>query len=82
MFNVDDEAVSRVIKETGEAFLDYMDRNFRDLHDEIESLLIGTERRHINEQYRAGILTDVSRRRIERELDLREAELLNQRADD
>ena len=31
MFNVDDEAVSRVIKETGEAFLDYMDRNFRDL---------------------------------------------------
>jgi IS1 family transposase len=31
MFNVDDEAVSRVIKETGEAFADYMDRNFRDL---------------------------------------------------
>jgi len=26
-------------------------------------------------------LTDVSRRRIERELDLREAELLNQRAE-
>src|SRR4051794_37825850 len=62
--------------------LDDRDRNFRDLHDEIESLLIGTERRHINEQYRAGILTDVSRRRIERELDLREAELLNQRAEE
>ena len=62
--------------------LDDRHRNFRDLHDEIEFLLIGTERRHINEQYRKGILTDVSRRRIERELDLREAELLNQRADE
>jgi len=31
MFRVDDETVMRVIKETGEAFLDYMDRNFRDL---------------------------------------------------
>ena len=62
--------------------LDDRDRNFRDLHDEIEFLLIGTERQHINEQYRAGVLTDVSRRRIERELDLREAELLNQRAEE
>ena len=61
--------------------LDDRHRNFRDLHDEIEFLLIGTERRHINEQYRRGALTDVSRRRIERELDLREAELLNQRAE-
>src|SRR5712675_2139209 len=61
--------------------LDDRDRNFRDLNDEIEFLLIGTERRHINEQYRRGALTDVSRRRIERELDLREAELLNQRAE-
>src|SRR6266851_589859 len=55
-------------------------RKLRDLHDEIELLLIGTERRQINEQYRAGMLTDGARRRIERELDLREAELLNQRA--
>lgn len=62
--------------------LDERNRNFRDLHDEIEFLLIGTERRHINEQYRRGILTDVSRRRIERELDLREAQLLNQRGDE
>src|SRR5712675_731385 len=61
--------------------LDDRNRNFRDLNDEIEFLLIGTERRHINEQYRRGALTDVSRRRIERELDLREAELLNQRAE-
>ena len=62
--------------------LDERNRNFRDLHDEIEFQLIGTERRHINEQYRRGILTDVSRRRIERELDLREAQLLNQRGDE
>src|SRR5215472_3294 len=62
--------------------LDERNRNFRDLHDEIEFLLIGTERRHINEQYRRGTLTDVSRRRIERELDLREAQLLNQRAEE
>src|SRR5437764_1370785 len=62
--------------------LDDRHRNFRDLHDEIEFLLIGTERRQLNDQYRRGILTDVSRRRIERELDLREAELLNQRADE
>jgi len=31
MFSVDDESIMRVIRETGEAFLDYMDRNFRDL---------------------------------------------------
>jgi len=31
MFRVDDETVMRVIKETGEAFADYMDANFRDL---------------------------------------------------
>src|SRR6266481_8154029 len=31
MFNVDDESVTRVIRDTGEAFADYMDRNFRDL---------------------------------------------------
>jgi CPA1 family monovalent cation:H+ antiporter len=62
--------------------LDESQRNCRDLHDEIEFLLIGTERQQINEQYRSGILTDVSRRRIERELDLREAELLNQRPED
>ena len=40
------------------------------------------ERRQINECFRGGMLTDVSRRRIERELDLREAALLNQRAEE
>ncbi len=58
------------------------DRNLRDLHDEVEFLVIETERQYINQQYRTGTLTDGSRRRIERELDLREAELLNQRSEE
>jgi CPA1 family monovalent cation:H+ antiporter len=45
--------------------------------DELEMLLIGEERRHINELFRDGKLKDEARRRIERELDLREAHLLN-----
>jgi Na+/H+ antiporter len=57
-------------------------RKLSDLHDEIELLLINAERRQINECFRGGMLTDVSRRQIERELDLREAALLNQRADE
>ena len=48
------------------------------LLDEIELMLITEERRHINELYRGGELMDESRRRIERELDLREVDLANQ----
>lgn len=54
-------------------------RKLADLHDEIELLLIGAERQQINELYRAGELKDEQRRRIERELDLREAGHTNQR---
>jgi CPA1 family monovalent cation:H+ antiporter len=50
--------------------------------DELEMLLIGEERRHINELFRAGKLKDEARRRIERELDLREANLLNHAGQD
>ena len=46
------------------------------LRDEIEGLLIDTERRHIFGQLERGELIDEARRHIERELDLREAELL------
>jgi CPA1 family monovalent cation:H+ antiporter len=46
------------------------------LHDEIEGLLIDTERQHIFGQLERGELIDEARRHIERELDLREAELL------
>jgi CPA1 family monovalent cation:H+ antiporter len=46
-------------------------------HDEIERLLIGVERDRVNELYRIGNLKDEARRRIERDLDLRESRLTN-----
>lgn len=49
------------------------------LRDGIELLLIAAERRRVNELSRGGLLKDEARRRIERELDLREAHLANQR---
>ena len=45
-----------------------------------EWVIIATERAKINELHRRGTLKDEARRRIERELDLREAELLNKRS--
>ena len=45
-----------------------------DLRDEIELLLLAAERQHINNLYIRGQLKDEARRRIERELDLREAQ--------
>jgi CPA1 family monovalent cation:H+ antiporter len=47
--------------------------------DEVEFLLIATERELINKLYRRGQLKDEARRRIERELDLRDAHLTNLR---
>jgi monovalent cation/hydrogen antiporter len=46
-----------------------------DLYDEIEALLIDTERRFIFGQLERGELIDEGRRHIERELDLRETHL-------
>jgi len=54
-------------------------RRATDLRDEIEFELIAAERKLINDLYRAGKLKDEGRRRIEHELDLREADLSNQR---
>jgi Na+/H+ antiporter len=51
-----------------------------ELHDEVERLLIAAERTRINDLFRSGKLQDEARRRIERELDLREALLSNQRS--
>ncbi len=51
-------------------------------HDDIESLLIAAERERINDLYRRGKLKDDARRRIERELDLRDAQLANVRAEE
>jgi CPA1 family monovalent cation:H+ antiporter len=48
-----------------------------EVQDEIELLLIGAERTRINELHRDGALKDEARRRIERELDLRQAHLAN-----
>jgi len=45
------------------------------LHDEVERLLIAAERERINDLFRDGKLNDEARRRIERELDMREAHL-------
>jgi NhaP-type Na+/H+ or K+/H+ antiporter len=55
-------------------------RRLTELHDEIELLLITAERQQINQLFRSGRLKDEGRRRIERDLDLREAHLANQRA--
>lgn len=53
-----------------------------ELSDEIECLLIDAERNLINELYRSGKLKDEARRKIERELDLRHAQLANHREPD
>jgi Na+/H+ antiporter len=55
------------------------DKRLVELHDEVECLLIGAERQKINDLYRLGELEDEARRRIERELDLREAQMTNWR---
>jgi monovalent cation/hydrogen antiporter len=53
----------------------------RDLDNEIEFLLLAAERQQINDLYREGKLKDEARRRIEREFDLRDAQLTNVRAE-
>ncbi len=57
-------------------------RRHTELHDEIEQLLIDAEREHINDLFRKGKLKDEARRRIERELDLREAHIAAQRPEE
>jgi monovalent cation/hydrogen antiporter len=50
-----------------------------DVYDDLELLLLVAERDVVNDLYRGGKLKDEARRRIERELDLREAGLDNLR---
>jgi len=57
-------------------------RTAQELHDQIEFSLIEAERRHVNELYRRGELKDEARRRIEREIDLREAQLVSWRGEE
>ena len=55
-------------------------RKHGEIHDEVERLLIAAERTRINDLFRSGKLKDEARRRKERELDLREAYVSNQRS--
>jgi Na+/H+ antiporter len=57
-------------------------RKLAELKDEIEFQLIEAERLAINDRYRHGQLKDEARRRLERELDLRDALLTNLRAEE
>jgi monovalent cation/hydrogen antiporter len=52
-------------------------RKLAELHDDIELQLIKAERDSINELFTNGEIKDEARRHIERELDLREADLAN-----
>jgi Na+/H+ antiporter len=57
-------------------------KRLSDLRDDVECLLIETERNHVNQLYRAGKIKDEARRRVERDLDLREARLRNEIGED
>ncbi len=50
--------------------------------DQLELQLIAAERDFINDKYRRGALRDETRRRLERELDLRDAQLASVRNED
>jgi CPA1 family monovalent cation:H+ antiporter len=80
--------VVHAIRAQHEDRLKHVDENGKDFvggHgqlDQIEHLLIEAERTRVNELFRNGKLTDEARRRIERELDLREAHLSSQISDE
>jgi monovalent cation/hydrogen antiporter len=52
------------------------------VEDDLERMMIGAEREFINDLYSRGELKDEARRRIERELDLRDAALSSVREED
>ncbi len=56
-------------------------RTAQEVHDQVEFSLIEAERQRVNELYRRGELKDEARRRIEREIDLREAQLVSWRGE-
>jgi monovalent cation/hydrogen antiporter len=60
-----------------ESAMDSPERGELFLHCDIESQLLLVERERISDCYRSGLLVDEARRRIERDLDLREAQLAN-----
>jgi Na+/H+ antiporter len=85
------EEVAKALRAAQRARLLHLERNgdddgsrceFAEIHDEIELQLIEAERKLINDLYRDGKLEDEARRRIERELDLREARLASLREEE
>ena len=86
------ESIVEPIRVRGRQRLEHVEHRSKDgdghpkklveLSDEIESLLIDAERDLIINLYRAGELNDEARRRVDRELDLREARLANLRAEE
>ena len=70
----------RFIKHSSDGDDDHRQRT--ELDDEIALLLIEAEREHITKLSRSGEIKDEARRRIERELDLREAGIANRRGED
>ena len=89
-----DEALNGVLRELiagarealGENFVAaYLQGSFAvgdwDVDSDVD-FLIATERDAINDLFREGKLKDEARRRIERELDLREAHLANQKGEE
>jgi CPA1 family monovalent cation:H+ antiporter len=57
-------------------------RKLSEIHEQVELELLEAERDHVNDLYQSGKLSDEARRRIERDLDLREVSLANQRGED
>ncbi|HLH12155.1 MAG TPA: Na+/H+ antiporter [Methylovirgula sp.] len=57
-------------------------RKLTRIRDDVDTELIAAERKLINDLYRKGKLKDEARRRIERELDLREAHFASIRAEE
>jgi len=57
-------------------------RKLVELHDEIELLIIEAERERINDLYRRGKIRDEARRSVERDLDLRDAQVRNLQAEE
>jgi CPA1 family monovalent cation:H+ antiporter len=57
-------------------------RTAQELRDQVEFSVIEAERRQVNDLYRRGELKDEARRRLEREMDLREARLVSLRGEE
>lgn len=57
-------------------------KKLTEIHEALEFELIAAERDHVNDLSQSGKLSDEARRHIERDLDLREASLANQRGED